>query len=234
MTWPAGIEQEFNVEAAPKNIKSFSLKINKGKDLKQGSKGVNPFCEVYWGTQLIGKTAVIKGAPDPNFMETFTVQYKNKPTNFSVEVYDMEFMGKGAFLGRTEIKFDQLLVPTIAEIDLALKHKLGVNAKKQKYVGGILSLEYSMEVAEVAEDDDEEHEHEAIVSIPWTIWKMEAPTLMLNVVSGSDLPKANLFGGSSDPFVVIYWSNSEEPLFKTRYIENNIDPVRDPLMNIIH
>ena len=87
----------------------------------------------------------------------------------------MAFMGKGAFLGRVEIRFDQLLVPTVAEIDLPLKHKMGMNAKKQKNVGGILCVEYSMEVAEEEDDMDAldleslESEH-AIVAIPRAIW----------------------------------------------------------------
>lgn len=223
-SWPAGGEAIISVDKAPKNLKSFSLDIRRAKDLMKSD--ANPYCEVYWNSNLIGKTEVQKKTTVPVWNESFSALYKGEAAGFSIEVYDQTLTGKGSFLGRVNIPFDQLLTPTIAPVDLPLRHKIGVNAKKQKYVGGLLTVEFSPYIGEdmVGEEDEEEYEPK-LVTIPRAVWTMESPTLMLKIESATGLAKANIFGGASDPFVVVFWSESEDPVHKTRTVENNLDPV---------
>jgi hypothetical protein len=136
-------------------------------------------------------------------------------------------MGKGAYRGRIEIPFDQLLSPPVTSLQLPLKHKIGMNAKKQTVVGGIMTVKYAIDLKpEVLSDTEEEtFDDGPLVVIPRSIWDMETPAIVLTIKGASGLAAANMFGGSSDPFALIFVGDSPDPTTRTATIDNELDPV---------
>jgi len=150
--------------------------------------------------------------------ESFVIPFTNsKQSSLCIDVFDTTFIGKGAFLGRVEIPFDQLVSPPPSEFDYALKTKQGLAAKKQARVGGMLTLEYDIERKASAEDSGEDGigglgarnnsknkkgggEAEAGVGdivIPRSIFNMQTPAVCVCVQSATNLAKANMFGAGN-------------------------------------
>ena len=152
-------------------------------------------------------------ADPPPFPSSHLQPTKNSKPTLQIDLYDMNFMGKGPFLGRVEIPWEQLVTPPPGEFDYPLKTKGGLAAKKQSKVGGILTLEYAVvkrtEMV-IPETTAGAELAELLLEIPRALWLMKAPALMLKVECAVNLAKANVFGGSSDPFVVIFCGTSTE------------------------
>ena len=102
-----------------------------------------------------------------------------------------------------------------------------MNLKKQTKVGGILTISFLPELKPHntdAPDAEDWVADGAPVVIPNELWTMHNPSIELTLNSASGLARANMFGGSSDPFVMIYVGDAEEPVDKTKVITNSLDP----------
>jgi Ca2+-dependent lipid-binding protein len=251
LVWPKPevVAPKVDAKSLEKKLRSLTVCVRRANGLMQipsSKTAPNALCEVYYGKKLIGKTPVAKDTTSPVWDASFTMQYKKNPASIFIEVYDFTMLGKGACFGRIEIPFEQLLGSSLGEKDLPLGHKLGVKASKQKYVGGLLTVEHSAEFLEVSEVGNDvgvlertkdgnigvsKGETSAVTTfsntsaIPRSLFTMENPALFLTISCASDLPKANLFGGGSDPYVLVYISTSKDPLFRTKVVENNLDPI---------
>jgi hypothetical protein len=92
-------------------------------------------------------------------------------------------------------------------------------SKRQKFVGG--SLTFSSQVNQFAEGDGND---EADVGSAQT--DAPAKAFTLTVDSAADLARVD-FMGDSDPFVIGYLDGMLEPLFSTRVIEDDLNPIWD-------
>jgi Ca2+-dependent lipid-binding protein len=251
-----------DVKSLEKKLRSITVTVSRANGLitiPNSKTGPNAYCEVYYGKKLIGKTAVVKDNNFPSWGQTFTVQYKKNPAPIAVEVYDFTMLGKGACYGRIEVPFEQIIMShtsttgknsVVGETDFPLSHKLGVKASKQKYIGGMLTIEYSAELIDAVNVDEEESKHTKhakkdqratttnalapVVTaipgsnsiIPRALFSMENPALSLTIACATDLPKANMFGGGSDPYVLIFTSTGgKDPIHRSQVVENNLDPI---------
>jgi Ca2+-dependent lipid-binding protein len=221
------------------DIKLFNLNIRCARDLMPCDGDTSdPFCEIYYDGTMIGKTKYIDKDLNPEFNEDFIVPFSGKKAPLIIDMFDMSMVGKGQFLGRVDIPFDLLITPPPGEFEYPLKIKSGLAARKQQKVGGMLTLAYSMEMRKVEQRIDAAEvaaQDINLLDIPQQVWPMKVPALYLTIHSALDLAKANLFGGGSDPFVVVYLDfkkPAEDPLFKTRVIDDNLSPVWEESFSI--
>ena len=231
--WPEIVcgERRFDIDL--KQIKLFNVTIKHARDLKPCDGDVsNPFCEVFYGEEMIGKSKNTEKTLNPTFDDNFVIGFAGKQAPLIIDMYDLGLFGKGSFMGRVEVPFDLLCTPPPGDFEYPLKMKSKLNAKKQEKVGGMLTMEYSIEMKkQEAVVDSKAMAAVDLLSldIPRNVWGMKAPALNLTINACTNLAKANLFGGSSDPFVVVYVEHnkksSDEPVFKTKFIENNLNPV---------
>jgi len=232
--WPniaAGEVKRIDIDL--KQLKLFNIIIKSARDLKPCDGDTSdPFCEVFYGEEMIGKTAPQNKTLNPVFEESFIIAFGGKREPLIVDMYDMSMFGKGSFLGRVELPFDLLCTPPPGDFEYPLKMKPKLNAKKQEKVGGMLTIEYSIEMKK-AENNVDMKAAAAVdlnsLEIPRNVWGMKIPALNLTINASTNLAKANLFGGGSDPFVVVYLDykkkESDEPVFKTKFIDNNLNPI---------
>lgn len=236
VNWPT--KYEFSGENKHRaNVSGFKLSIKRARELQTGgssSGSSDPFCEVLYGTKMIKQTEVKKKTLAPVWDEEIMISNDHKHS-LVVDVYDMNFMRKGEFLGRVEIPHDHLLNSTGQEVDYTLKPKAGVNMKKQTKVGGVLTLQCSAIEAAVVRKRDEEvsRKEKSSVEIPKEVWNMLCPSIQLTIKSATELARANNFGGASDPFVLIFVGSDTDPIDKTQFIENNLNPKWNSEFNLI-
>jgi hypothetical protein len=238
--WPSKFEfvRETNDHA---NIRGFKVHITRARDLRgtdSSGSAANPFCEVLYAGKVIKQTEPKKKTIAPLWNEDIFVPYSSSGprSGLIVDVYDMSFMRKGEFLGRVEIPHDHLVNCNGQEMDFSLKPKVGVDIKKQTKVGGILSLSCTIvETAAAIRDREAEQSRKdrANAEIPKEVWDMLCPTLELTVKSATDLARANRFGGSSDPFVLVYVGNDADASEKTHFIPNTLNPKWNSVFNIL-
>ena len=224
--WPQ-IAAEGIVSFDIKTIRAFNLTIKSARELTQLQEGktYDLFAEVFFGTSKIGKTFVKKNTVTPVWNESYTIPFDGKKLPLTIELYDMGLLGKGNFRGVVQIPFDQLVIPPPTEVEYPLQHKLGMNAKKQSAVGGKMTIEFSMDVVARKPASEDEVGFSKLIAIPRQILQMSNPAVKLTVLNCTGLAKANLFGGSSDPFVMLFLGNSTEPIAKTKVVDNSLDPV---------
>ena len=216
------------------DIKLFTVAIVSARDLRPCDGDTSdPFCEVFWGKQMIGKTKHVEKNLHPTFeaeSSQFLIPFTGKQEALVVDMFDMNFLGKGSFLGRVEIPFDLMVTPPPGEFEYPLKMKTGLKANKQQKVGGMLKLEYTLEMKKADQEVNLKEIAETslgVLEIPRNVWAMQVPAINLTILSATNLAKANLFGGSSDPFVVVFVDGkkaSEEPIYKTKEIDDNLNP----------
>ncbi len=230
LVWPTDSDINAVSSIDIKTIKSFGVTIKSCTDLYQtnpaSNKTFDVFAEIHHAGKLITKTSIKKGVVHScDFNENFIIPFTGKRAPVIIELYEMTMMGKGSFRGKVEIPFDQLVTPPPTEIDFPLQHKIGVNAKKQTLVGGKLSILYQLDLLKTEKANNEVENDIKLVMIPRAMWSMSTPAISITIKSCSNLNKANLFGGSSDPFVMIYLSTDDDPIFKSKVIDNNLDPI---------
>lgn len=230
LAWPSDSDMTAASSFDVKTIKSFGISVKSCMELYEVNPGSNKkfdvFAEIHHAGKLVTKTSVKKGVVNCcDFNENFIIPFTGKRAPVIIELYEMTLIGKGSFRGKVEIPFDQLLTPPPNEIDFPLQHKMGVNAKKQTLVGGKLSILYELDLLKTATASDQAENDIKLVTIPRAMWSMSTPAVSITIKSCSNLSKANLFGGSSDPFVMIYLSTDEDPICKSKVIDNNLDPV---------
>jgi hypothetical protein len=235
--WPTKFEF-VTVAKENSNIKAFKVRIASARDLQATDKGgvSNPFCEVLYGSKMIKQTEPKKKTLAPVWDEDITVPYAGQSMSLMVDVYDMSFMRKGEFLGRVEIPHEHLMHCNGQEVEYALKPKANVNAKKQTKVGGVLKLSCSIVETTAAIRDreaEQSRKDRANAEIPKAVWEMQCPTLQLTVKSATDLARANRFGGSSDPFVLVFLGNDTDACEKTHFIDNTLNPKWNSVFNIL-
>ena len=167
------------------------------------------------------------GTLTPVWNEAFKLPYKGSPSALAIDVYDMNYMGKGPFLGRAEIAWEQVVTPPPGDFEYPLKTKPGVSASRQTKVGGMLTLEYSLDMRPVPKVKAESKKDAPVelLQIPKSLWIMKSPALSLTVASAVSLAAVNAFGGSSDPFVVVYVGSAPDPVFKTKHVDANLSPI---------
>lgn len=263
LIWPK--KYEF-ISKSNEKINGFKLKIKRARELLAADSGgtSDPFCEVIYHNKVIFQTQIQKKTLSPIFDELFIIPYSGIKSTLVIEVYDMNFMRKGAFLGRIEILHEHLIHGTGQEVEYPLKINEKKNIKKQTKVGGMLIIEYSINndiqqnndiikkidhsqtqpeegSIDIIDDIDVTKQSKSkknkknnkntnnsskvpITTIPNEIFKMNNPTLEITIKSATELNKANLFGGSSDPFAVIYINDNEDPIVKTNVISNTTNP----------
>lgn len=256
VTWvgsEGGQEDEGIAGLDAKRIIGFKINLKRATNLKSASTSqlLDPFCEVYWNFGSTGKgkkknakdkapvffarTKVKPSTLSPEFNETIqvTVPPESRPPNKTcgiiVEVYHMGLFGKGAFLGQVSLSLEALCTPPANVISIPLSAKVGLPAKKQTQVGGVLFLDYSVDLIEVEEVIGDSSSQAVSLDIfqlqiPSIVWKMSVPSLSLTVEKAVDLPRADLIG-SSDPIALVYMGNNPEPSCKTKVISNNLNPV---------
>ena len=223
-------------------ILKFELTIVKAFGLKQTDIAglTDPFVEVYWkGTkELIAKTKVIDDTLTPTWEETFTFQntfdVRDNERTLCMEAYDMNMFGKGSFLGMAEIPYKTLCLPPANDVEMPLVIKTGLATKKQKYVGGSIVIRYAVETEETDELEQElagltgagDAAQAAATTIPSMIFSLDRPAVYVTMDSASSLMKADTFG-QSDPFAMIYVDESRDPLFRTKVINRNLNPIWD-------
>jgi Ca2+-dependent lipid-binding protein len=247
LKWPdAGSEGDSSGAASTidiKLLKLFNVSIKRARDLLPADGDTSdPFCELRYNGEMIGKTKHVDKTLAPTFNERFAVPFTGTKGPLTIDMYDMSMVGKGVFLGQVEIPFDLLLTPPPGEFEYPLRMKKELAARKQAYVGGMLTVEYEFEVRKEESRIDAKAAKGMgaatdSLEIPQSVWLMKTPSISLTIHSALNLAKANLFGGSSDPFVVVYldYHNSatnsgkkkglsDEPIFKTKVIDDNLSP----------
>lgn len=127
--------------------KVCTLHLSSGDNMKKtdvmGS--ADPFCEVFMNGNFISRTSVQKDTLNPVWNEDITLPPFTSHTDVcTIDVYDMNRLGKGSFMGQVELTMDQLLYPPVRDIRIPLTMKPEMPSKKQLYVGGFLSLRYSI------------------------------------------------------------------------------------------
>ena len=120
--------------------------------------------------------------------ESIFVPFAKKRLPVAIEVYEMKFMRKGAFLGRVEIPFDELMHPPSHSIEKKLEQKANMNVKKQGQVGGTLTISHSVEFLNVRQATADSNSD---VAIREELWSMVNPTVELTIKSALNLAKAN-------------------------------------------
>ena len=212
-----------------KNLKGFNLQILQANELK-GQSGFDTSCEVFLGDSFINRTTVKKNTLSPEWNETFFIPFAKKRLPVVVEVYEMKFLRKGAFLGRVEIPFEQLINPPSRPIERKLVQKANMNVKKQTRVGGTLTISYSVESFNMAGASSKAASSAVIRE---ELWSMTNPTLQLTIQSAFNLAKAKMMGGSSDAFCVVYLGeDAEEPICKTKVVDNSLNPQWKETFNV--
>ena len=230
LVWPTDSDINTVSSIDIKTIKSFGVTIKSCADLYQtnpaSTKKFDVFAEIHHAGKLITKTSIKKGVVNScDFNENFIIPFTGKRAPVIIELYEMTMLGKGSFRGKVEIPFDQLVTPPPTEVDYPLQHKIGVNTKKQTLVGGKLSILYQLDLLKSETANTDIATDIKLVMIPRVMWSMSTPAISITIKSCSNLNKANLFGGSSDPFVMIYLSTDDDPIFKSKVVDNNLDPV---------
>ena len=219
------------------HIKGFKVNIKRARDLlaAKSNNTTDPFCEILYGNKVIKQTEVKKKTLTPIWEENVTVPYTGQQHSLIVDVYDMNFMRKGEFLGRVEIPHEHLVNSNNQEVEYGLKTKHGVNIKKQMKVNGSITLQCNIiETIEVQQLREEEISQKArsTAEIPKYICDMYCPLIELTIKSATDLAQANRFGGSSDPFVLVFMGDDSDPIEKTHFIANTLNPKWNSVFNI--
>ena len=73
-----------------------------------------------------------------------------------------------------------------------MKHKIGLNAKKQLKVGGFLTLSYKVIMNTITSMNGTQSLENELVTIPYSIWNMNTPAIKLNISHATNLMKVNL------------------------------------------
>jgi Ca2+-dependent lipid-binding protein len=163
----------------------------------------DPFCIVKWGQEEVGRTKVVPKTLDPVWdQEQFSVDMQGDPghTPLTLEVWDMDAMGVGEFLGLATILRSQLARESDPEVALELQPR--PHTPSDKHVKGTLFIKYhKASPAELKRFD--------------TIVK-------LTVLEAHGLAKADLLG-KSDPFCIVKWEGKE--VGRTKVLPKTLDPV---------
>ena len=88
------------------NIKSFKLLIKKAKNLiatDTSAKTSDPYSEISYNNKIVFKTQVIKKNLSPEWNEIFIIPYDGSMSSLIIDVYDMNFMRRGSFLGNKKL-----------------------------------------------------------------------------------------------------------------------------------
>jgi Ca2+-dependent lipid-binding protein len=260
VTWPSGknaAQRAVELKELAK-VKEFVINIVSAFSLMKADLvgSSDPFCEIYWKGDLIGKTAVKKDNLDPVWNETFTVPIgshidSKDVYDLSIEIYDMNFLGKGSFLGKTSLGLEQLLFPPSDSIKIPLEPKENTTKSNLKTVGGYITLQHSVvykeaeDIIEVMTTSNSKNNNISATMQSKLIEKlifMENPVLKLLIAKADGLAKSDTIG-ASDPYVKIYRvdpkavnkeankkSNKsiieeDDPIAITRVINQTLSPV---------
>ncbi|GMI45359.1 hypothetical protein TrCOL_g8772 [Triparma columacea] len=165
----------------------------------------DPLVIVKWDGKEVGRTLVVEDSLDPVWNEHFCIRFPeifSHETQFlSLEVFDMDMMGLGDFLGRVVIKANDLLdPPPNKRVEYSLEEDPGKGKDGMgKLVQGTMRLHYGR-----AEDIMPKHFREVIIE------------------EARGLAKADLLG-KSDPLVIVYYDGNE--IFRTKSVQDTLDPV---------
>jgi len=160
----------------------------------------DPIILVKWNGIEVARTTVKEDTLDPVYREFFQVKVSDsfdEKDELSLEVYDMDMMGIGDFLGRVGWGGEQAVgLEGRVEAELTIKDTL--TTKQNKLVGGRIRVVFG------SEDEVVERHFRNIV------------------IEGCEgLAKADLLG-KSDPFVVVKYDGME--IFRTKSVKNTLDP----------
>lgn len=262
LLWPSAVSVAMQraVELkAMEEVRVFPLTVHRARDLQKtdllGS--ADPFCEVYWCDNLVGKTRVLKDCLEPVWEESFELVPDSQggataghAVSCRLEVWDMDFLGKGSFLGECSLPLDQLLQPPLADIEVTLGPKSCFSKAENKHVGGTVLLSHSivkknqdnadLDNAETAAETESESEHSedeqsgtpAIYQlskvekqIASRLVDIEDPVLKLCVGRAADLAKADLLGLAS-AYVKVYRLSADDFRAAARHTSlRDTDPV---------
>ena len=163
----------------------------------------DPVVVIKWDGGEIDRSIVIQDSLDPVFNNHFVVKVPevfDEHQKLTLEVYDMDLMGLGDFLGRVEFDSETLLnPPKNTRIDYELVANPELTPKQNKLVQGKLRVHFgsSKDV-------------------------MPAHFRQLDIEECRGLAKADTFG-KSDPLVIAYYDGNE--VFRTKTLSDTMDPL---------
>jgi len=173
----------------------------------------DPFCILKWRQKEIGRTKVIYKTLDPVWDgERFEIQMdedpkSDAPCELVIEVWDMDAVGVGDFLGEVILRSEDWVKPCAVMRPFVLQPKVKQSSQSSTLVKGNLFLRYRLKDATDPNDKLEEYQ--------------ACPLLKLDVIKATGLPKVDFFG-KSDPFCVIHWNGSV--IGQTRILHSTCDP----------
>jgi Ca2+-dependent lipid-binding protein len=170
----------------------------------------DPFCIVKWKGQEVGRTKVIQKTLDPVWEnENFDIEMAADlgSSELTLEVWDMDQVGVGDFLGQVTLTRKQLKVFSEGEVGFDLKPKPDMEASAAKLVKGTLYVSYSKIKGRGRQ----------------AVEKFDS-VLKLQILEAHGLAKADLFG-KSDPFCIVKWNGNEAG--RTKVIQKTLDPIWD-------
>jgi hypothetical protein len=191
----------------------------------------DPFCKVFFNNEQVWQTQVIKKTLNPQWEhEIVDVELTDDimkcgmaASQLRVEVHDHDKIGSSNFLGEIQLHGSEIVKLPVArttEMTRLLGMKAGSNARKQRYVQGQVSINVKLidkHLIEggVNEQELEDHEQDLLYA-PKT-------ELVVDVLSATDLAKADGMFGKSDPYVKIFWDGLR--VGQTKVIKKTLDPV---------
>lgn len=243
LQWPsatsAAMQRAVEMKAL-EAVKKFSVTVHQARGLQKtdlvGS--ADPFCEIYWQNELVGKTRVLKDTLEPVWEESFDMEPSGDiksggVISCRVEVWDMDFLGKGSFMGEFCIPLDQLLEPPTSEIEVTLESRSSYNKSDNKFVGGTLVLSHTVlkvvsddaekndelmddSASDSDDSDDEVKKSPAVYELSKVekqrvrrLLEIEDPVLKLNVGKAVGLAKADLLGLANSYVKIFRYSTVE-------------------------
>jgi hypothetical protein len=171
-------------------VKGFSLNIHRASGLLSRHRYLNPYCEVYWEGALLYKSVVKENTSDPEWEANFKIPFTGRHSSLVVDVFNMAFIKRDAFLGRLEIPFNECCYPAAHMREVPLCKVDSMSLQSQMLVGGSISFSTSVEMNTQALEEDEVEGLDGQKGIFFNV----------TLHSATSLAKVDIIG-ASDPFV---------------------------------